>query len=104
MERYQMEFPDFGELDVDLPDDWIDESWHNDTCPRWRVDGTDLYVLIDYEDPTKREVQGESRFAVYEHSDDGERSEDLALTDDWLDVLECVALYLEGLHEGVMIP
>ena len=47
MERYQMEFPDFGELDVDLPDDWIDESWHDDTCPRWRVDGTDLYVLID---------------------------------------------------------
>ena len=64
-------FPDY---DVDglpqIPPDWVDASWVNDSCPCFLVPGPSgkadygVAVYVDYARPIDRESETESRFSV----------------------------------------
>lgn len=64
---YRDEFPEFGELDVEIPEGFTDNSWHNDVCPSFicQIDEVGDYIVklsVDHKDPEKRELQGYPRF------------------------------------------
>ena len=63
-----------------------DCSWHNDTCPSWRVD--QQIVWIDWPNRADREDEDGTRFVVQAVDPDGCLSEDEHpfCTDDWADV------------------
>jgi len=74
------EFPDFDAADLpDLPDGFVDESWHNDACPSF-VRGS-VTVFTDHADPARRLSQALGyRFSVWWR-------QDVELdTDDWAEV------------------
>lgn len=71
-DNYRTAFPDYGELDVTLPEGFVDASWHNDVCPCFEIQ-TDadaqtghagLTLFIDYADPAKRELGEVLRFSA----------------------------------------
>lgn len=100
--QYLREFPDFGLLDVALPEGFEDQSHHESTCPSFALaaDDTDatgvfrLTLSIDYADPSKREFDEPGRFRLYE----GEISHQtcVVLTDDWTDVLQFIQTYRQA--------
>jgi len=66
---FKQEFPDFSLVaGVFIPDDFSDESWHNDICPSFRkdyADGGRCVLWMDYEPITKRISENAKRFTVY---------------------------------------
>lgn len=73
--RCLQEFPDFGTADlqgVKIPSDWMDNSYHNDACPRWTaplhvgdIHSHRVDIWVDYLDPDKRDIGNvEGRFCV----------------------------------------
>lgn len=92
MRTYSTEFPDFV-LDVIVPSDFADQSWHNDTMPSFAGHG--LRLWIDYKDPSMRETEGGTRFCLQREDADGELQNDeegiLLQTDDWSEVLAMIA-------------
>lgn len=87
---YRTEFPDFGELDVKLPEDFVDSSWHNDMCPRFEIQRdsdeetghASLTLFIDYADPAQRELGEVARFSATT-GDPHMSSTKFFTTDDW---------------------
>lgn len=57
------EFPDWS-FEHPIPTGFEDESWHNDTCPRFTSEALRLDLWIDYEDEGDRELTGD-RFGLY---------------------------------------
>lgn len=62
---YMSEFPDYdGALYV--PDGWVDNSWHNDVCPRAMKRTSDetieYSIWQDYVEPSKRERDDVKRY------------------------------------------
>jgi len=49
--------------DLDIPEDWECESYHNDAVPSWSSGVCQIYV--DHPDDSKREVQGDHRFFIF---------------------------------------
>lgn len=94
-ERLMKEFPDFDVNTLPaIPADWVDVSWHNDTCPSFEVAAYaafNVYVFVDYEDPAKREHDGESRFYIIKVAANTGDTETLLETASWADVLGYVA-------------
>lgn len=90
MRTYSTEFPDFV-LDVIVPSDFHDQSWHNDVCPSFAGHG--LRLWIDYKDPEMREMMGK-RFMIQREGEDGEllnEPNDILLqTDDWDEVITMI--------------
>jgi hypothetical protein len=81
---WQDQFPDFTDM-PDIPADWEDTSWHNDTCPSFEVGA--VRVFIDYANPVEREIIGDyPRFSVIDHDQNT-----IVATDDWATVLATVA-------------
>lgn len=97
---YQEAFPDFGALDVVLPEGFIDESWFKNTCPSFELPGPDNYasgwplltVFVDFADKSLRDEPAAKRFHVYigPVMDDADLS-----SDDWAEVLQFIALKRE---------
>lgn len=86
---YQIEFPDFDPTTMpDIPEGWIDVSWHNDACPCFEVPAG-LFVYVDYLDPAKREM-GDTvpRFSILNQATNFSTE-----TDSWEDVKEFVSNY-----------
>lgn len=78
---YKTEFPDFGEMDVDIPEGWDDHS-NNQTrpCPSFYNPDSGFELLIDYKDERGRRLTNKSRFVVI---DDNRR---VFSSDVWKDV------------------
>lgn len=88
---YAREFPDFV-LDVAIPADWEDVSWHNDACPCWRTAPRRFLVFVDYLDQALRENAAEGeRFSVFDMDSDETIGEQAFASDDWAAVLAFVA-------------
>ena len=67
MPDYKVEFPDFPDLDVPLPEGYEDVSEHNDVTPRFDrtlQDGRVITIWVDHPSPHLREVQGYARFYI----------------------------------------
>lgn len=85
---YLTEFPTFaGETLPDIPADWIDVSWHNDTAPSWKAG--ELYVYIDHANAALRECHDMPRFTVM--SIGGAENEYFYHGDEWEAVLKTVS-------------
>ena len=93
---YKTEFPDFGELDVAVPSDFEDTSWHNDVCPSFRSSSRGFLLYIDYADEEKREFpEDKARFTVERmigdtFTPDNSNVTTLLFTDDWNAVLALI--------------
>ena len=71
---YLSEFPDYdGEFFI--PKEWIDNSWHNDVCPRamFRTEikkqTVECSLWQDYVDEGKREYDNQKRYLFQIHVD-----------------------------------
>lgn len=59
MRTAKSEFPHYDDT-IEMPEGWIDTSWHNDVCPSFERDiGEVTYkVFCNFKDPVKREIGG----------------------------------------------
>lgn len=87
-------FPDYPASDLPaIPSDWRDDSWHNDTCPRFTVGndrGRFVTVWIDYKNPHDREIAESPRFSVNVQSMIEDSWIDVFASDDWQEILDRV--------------
>lgn len=85
---YQTEFPDFPSSDIpsDIPSDFVDSSWHYDTCPSFTSDARGLVLWVDRAAPDMREVEGIARFGIAT-VDDYCTGRDVFESDNWTDTL-----------------
>ena len=91
---YKTAFPDFT-LDVTIPDGFRDDSYRNDTMPRFTRElpnGQTLTIWVDYADRTLSEYPENERFLVELMSFDGDYIEEVA-SDNWQDILDFIAEY-----------
>lgn len=67
MSHYLREFPDY---DAELPtlEGFVDDSWHNDTCPSLVNPALGLKLWCEYVNEDKRECGG-ARYALHRHDD-----------------------------------
>jgi hypothetical protein len=69
---YKTEFPDFDYDIPQLPDGFVDVSWHNNVSPSFEKslkDNLSLTLWVNYLDESKRECGGD-RFLVIVHIKD----------------------------------
>lgn len=93
----EAQFPDF-KLDVTIPSDWSDTSYHNDVCPSYRKSfpsGRSLRIWVDFADPARREYPNSPRFTVQSMNADEEFMDDIVQTDDWEEVLKATENFLD---------
>ena len=66
MRTAKSEFPDSDDT-INMPEGWIDTSWHNDACPSFEktFGDTTFRLWCDYVDPERREMHGAMRFVIY---------------------------------------
>ena len=82
MSHYLKEFPDY---DSNLPalEGFVDDSWHNDTCPSLFNFDLNLKLYCDYAAEDKRECGGTLRFTLYyQKGDDWFNNSYIADSDD----------------------
>lgn len=93
--QWQREFPDFGAM-PELPAFLIDESWHNDTCPSFRVAGSPfnpaVRLFVDYAEPADREEPESSRFSMYATDMRGNESRPIYSGDDVAEVVRLATI------------
>ena len=90
---YRKEFPDFGEMDVEIPAGFEDASWGNESCPCFSSEAAQACLWVDYKDPALREFQDGPRFTLAALEDGQhpvEPGEPLCSTDDWAVLLQAV--------------
>lgn len=91
--RFKDEFPDYGEMDVPVPDHFEDVSWGNEASPCFHSKEARVFLYVDYAEPAKREFPELERFGLLEASEDGQhKAEDghLLHSDDFARILEKV--------------
>jgi hypothetical protein len=88
---YKTEFPDFV-LDVEIPQGFADASWRNEICPSWINNTAGLVLFIDFKEPLDREFPDSPRFSLSRTDlvDGTKAMADLALTDDWSEVVRAI--------------
>ena len=95
---YQTEFRDFV-LDVEIPEGFEDQSWHNDVCPRFDKqlpNGNWLVLWVDYLNPEDREYPKEKRFVVALFDDEYTHIETLLESDSWQEIVDFVKGYSDA--------
>jgi hypothetical protein len=77
--QYMNEFPHYDD-ELNLPDGWIDSSWHNDVSPSFEKHMGDIIYKIwcDFKDPNRREVGGKQFTVATYDSNELEELQDLA--------------------------
>jgi hypothetical protein len=97
MQPYLYAFPDFGELDIQVPANFNDTSYKNDTCPSFSStkfsNGSSLVLFVDYKGVEKREYEDTKRFILVLRDEEDTYVKDLVLTDDYAEILKAIAEY-----------
>lgn len=92
--NYKEAFPDFGELDVEMPEHLKDVSWSNEPCPCFHSAEARVFLYVDYADRGLREFPEIERFGLQAAGEDGQHLEDenrhLLHTDDFALVLDAI--------------
>jgi len=90
--RWKQAFPDYGDLDFEVPEGFEDTSWRNETCPCFMSAELDVALYADYRDPSAREVPGGKRFVLMETVDGQYASTDnvLAVADGFDEILAAI--------------
>ena len=63
---YKIEFPDYDDI-LSFPEGWIDDSWHNDVCPKFIKDK--ILIWCDYKEFDRRETEGQQFIVSLDHED-----------------------------------
>jgi hypothetical protein len=63
---YKIEFPDYDDT-LSFPDGWVDDSWHNDVCPKFIKNN--LIIWCDYKNFDRRETEGQQFIVSLSHED-----------------------------------
>jgi len=69
---YKYEFPNFDYDIPQLPDGFVDVSWHNDVCPSFSCDlneKQEMVVWVDFADENMRECGGQQFTLVIQEID-----------------------------------
>lgn len=95
-QRYQVMFPSFGVLDVEIPEGFVDESDRNAAFPAFVKElsnGNRLMLMIDFANKADREFRDHPRFelALYDH--EMEHQATLAVSEDYQDILTAIAYH-----------
>jgi len=61
---YKIEFPDYDDT-LSFPEGWIDDSWHNDVCPKFIKDK--IMIWCDYKEFDRRETEGQQFIVSFGH-------------------------------------
>lgn len=94
--QWRKEFPGYpADAMPAIPAEWIDVSWHNDTCPRFNImtdeagsNFTHMYIWIEYPNPNEREMGPDSpRFIVWVYNEASSTDQVLLTTNEWADVI-----------------
>jgi hypothetical protein len=90
--RSHREFEQIAALPDNIPLDWVNESWHNDTCPKLMVDGT---IIIWFDDEI---VPGQLTFCIDTHyfADPDEQFR----TPDFDEAIKAVEFIRKRINEG----
>lgn len=56
-------FPGYAD-DIQIPEGFVDSSWHNDLCPSFTNRELGLLLYIDHMDPKEREYDDTKRFSL----------------------------------------
>jgi hypothetical protein len=85
MSHYLKEFPDY---DAELPTltGFVDDSWHNDTCPSLFNATYNLKLWCEYANPEFR--QNDKRFILYYQDIEESLNDRLLLESDSLDAIK----------------
>lgn len=88
---FLQEFPYFTTADIPAPpEDFADESWHNDTCPRFYSVARNLTLIVAHPVPSEREFPEGSRFILQMGDLNHDEGPILAATDDWSAILRAL--------------
>jgi hypothetical protein len=80
MQGIAKEFPDFPiAYAPELPDGWVDTSWHHDESPSYSHNGLQVFIIAD----------GEFRYVIM----DVEDGETVLMTNNWKDCMVYVNSY-----------
>jgi hypothetical protein len=91
---YQTEFPDFDASTMpEIPADFVDCSWHNDTCPSFYNEKLSMYIYVDYADKLLREFKESERFGLAVIGNDNDEVIFETSSDDYDYILSNIALY-----------
>lgn len=88
--------PDFGLRDVVLPEGFVGQSWHKNTCPSFELadprapdaEWPWMSVFIDHRNPGDRDSPAQPRFHLYLRDD---QENPAVRSDNWTDVLARIA-------------
>jgi hypothetical protein len=88
--QWQYEFPEWTDM-PDVPEGFVDQSWHNDVMPNYADESRKLRIWIEHPDESMREMPGVwKRFTLvrgeYGHPDQKTVFE----TDDWSEMLQAI--------------
>jgi len=73
-------------LDVDIPEEWVSLSYHNDVCPSFGINGLQIFVCDD----ATRDAEGfENKYSIILEEAYGE-GDTILNTNDWDEVLSFV--------------
>ena len=97
--NYLKEFPDFDFDIPQLPDGFVDTSWHNNVSPSFAYEVNDTHSItlwVDYLDPERREVGGK-QFLVCTHmtEDAGDDHQLIIETDSMPEALEVIKTLIQ---------
>lgn len=90
---YQQAFPNFGLMDVEIPDGFEDVSYRNDVCPSFSkplFNGESLHLFIERAIPTDRENPEFPRFFLALHDVEDTFLQMLLHSDDYSKVQEAI--------------
>jgi hypothetical protein len=93
MQNFRKDFPLFGELDVELPPGFVDDSDEHEACPSFKNSAINIRIYVNYGERSLWEFpETMARFRVQGLG----VNDTLLLTDDWDEVLELLAQYASG--------
>lgn len=98
---YKYEFPNFDYDIPQLPEGFVDVSWHNDVCPSFSCDlneTQEMVVWVNYADENRRECGG-LQFAFVIRDIDGEDTFNFEVeleTNSWDEILNKISSTIEG--------
>tara|TARA_R100001198_G_scaffold81684_1_gene54604 strand:- start:285 stop:602 length:318 start_codon:yes stop_codon:yes gene_type:complete len=73
-------------LDVDIPEEWVSLSYHNDVCPSFGINGLQIFVCDD----ATRDAEGfENKYSIINEEEYG-TGDTILNTNDWSVVLSFV--------------
>ena len=74
-------------IEVEIPSEWSNLSYHNDVCPSFGINGLQIFVM---DDQTRDEEEFDHKYTIISEEEYGEGNEPFLNTNDWNEVLKFV--------------